>query len=63
LWEARVHGYRVGGSCGSQVGELCDAGFLDRFQDAVEVEADLLYAVAVVREGEAAVQGEEVLWR
>jgi hypothetical protein len=30
------------------VGELCDAGFLDRFEDAMEVEAYLLYAVAVV---------------
>jgi hypothetical protein len=38
LREAVVYGFGVGGAAGRiQIDELCDAGFLNCFKDAVEV--------------------------
>jgi hypothetical protein len=61
LRETIVHSRRIGSTFGSQVNDFFDAGFLDRFEDAVEVQADLFDAVAVVGEGEAAVELYESL--
>jgi hypothetical protein len=37
LWKAIVYSCRVGSAFESQIDEFFDAGFLDRFQHAVEV--------------------------